>query len=302
MSQTANLDQLQEELSSHYELLAQYDELLTLAPDDAEVLSERANAQSEIATLEKRIAAAKQPSSQADATPPPPKWDPTKHPKFRKASPEAPPPPPPADDTPTVFNAKDLVLAKWSGDKQFYEATIITKTGSSADPVYTVSFKIDNSTETKRRHEVRAMPGKKRKADAAAAAPAAPSIPPPPAPAEPGTIYAPPVIDRAAAQRKEPSMVSDGPTRMQPEKKKLKGGKVMENKKANWQSFMQNGPKKASAASGLSKPKQSMFRTPDAPNAKVGVVGSGAPMQKDQGRAKWGGGGANGRWEGAEED
>lgn len=290
MSSSENLDKLQEELSSHYELLTQYDELLDLAPDDAEVLSERAKALAEISSLEARIKTAESAAtstSQTDAPPPPPKWDPTKHPKFRKPSPEA-PPPPPADEGPTVFNVKDFVLAKWSGDKQFYEATIITKTGSSADPVYTVSFKIDNSTETKRKHEVRAMPGKKRKADGAPAfsVPTPPTISTPDPDSSSTVITAAPVVDKSAMQRKEPSMVSDGPTRMQPEKKKLKGSKLMDNKKANWQSFMQNGPKKTSVSA--TKAKESMFRTPDAPNAKVGVVGSGKPMQKDQSRAKWG--------------
>ncbi|KAM0723755.1 hypothetical protein Q7P37_000745 [Cladosporium fusiforme] len=247
MSSSENLDKLQEELSSHYELLAQYDELLTLAPDDPEVLSERSNALAEIASLEARIKTAESAtkSNTQDDAPPPPKWDPTKHPKFRKPSPEAPPPPPP-EEVPTVFNVKDLVLAKWSGDKQFYEATIITKTGSSADPVYTVSFKIDSSTETKRKHEVRAMPGKKRKADGApgSSVPAPPTVSTPDPDSRGTVIMAAPVVDKSAMQRKEPSMVSDGPTRMQPEKKKLKGSKLMDNKKANWQGFMQNGPKK----------------------------------------------------------
>jgi len=292
MSPSENLDALREELASHNELLSSYDELLALAPDDAEVLSERANALAEIASINKRIAAAKS-ASQNDA-PPQPKWDPTKHPKYSKPA-EDTPPPPPTDEAPVVFNVKDLVLAKWSGDKQFYEATIITKTGSSADPVYTVSFKIDNSTETKRKYEVRAMPGKKRKAEGAPAA----SLPPPPPTASTPDPYsastvitAAPVVDKSAMQRKEPSMVSDGPTRMAPEKKKLKGGKVMENKKANWQSFMQNGPKKTAITA--TKHKESMFRTPDAPNAKVGVVGSGKPMQKDPSRSKWGS--TNGRY------
>jgi survival-of-motor-neuron-related-splicing factor 30 len=284
MSPSEDLAALQEELATHQELLAQYDELLTLDPNDAETLSDRTTALADIASIKARITAAQ--AAQSDV-PPPPKWDPTKHPKYSKASSDA-PPPPPADETPAVFNVKDIVLAKWSGDKQFYEATIITKTGSSADPVYTVSFKIDNSTETKRKHEVRTMPGKKRKADGApTAATATPPVASTPDPDSRGAVItAPPIVDKSVMQRKEPSMVSDGPTRMQPEKKKLKGGKVMETKKANWQSFMQNGPKKTAVSA--SKHKESMFRTPDAPNAKVGVVGSGKPMIKDPSRAKWG--------------
>lgn len=289
MSAPENLDALHEELAAHTELLAQYDELLTLAPDDEQTLSDRSSALAEIKAIKSRITSSSATHSDA---PPPPKWDPTKHPKYNKASSEAPPPPPPADDAPAVFNVKDLVLAKWSGDKQFYEATIITKTGSSADPVYTVSFKIDNSTETKRKYEVRAMPGKKRKADAAPSVPTPPTVSTSDRDFNGTVITAAPVVDKSAMQKKEPSMVSDGPTRMQPEKKKLNGGKVMENKKANWQSFMQNGPKKTALTA--SKQKESMFRTPDAPNAKVGVVGSGKPMQKDPSRSKWGN--TNGRY------
>lgn len=279
-----SLDALQADLDGNNELLASYDELLALDPNDEQTLSDRASTLAEINSLKSRIAAASAPTQ--NEAPPPPKWDPTKHPKYNKASSEAPPPPPPADEAPVVFNVKDLVLAKWSGDKQFYEATIITKTGSSADPVYTVSFKIDNSTETKRKYEVRAMPGKKRKAEAAPAVATPPAFPTPDRDSNGTVITAAPVVDKSAIQKKEPSMVSDGPTRMQPEKKKLKGGKVMENKKANWQSFMQNGPKKSAVTA--SKPKESMFRTPDAPNARVGFVGSGKPMQKDPSRAKWG--------------
>lgn len=295
MSAVEDPAQLQTELSENYELLASYDELLEIDPEDSDTLKERTDTQALIASLQSRIEAAKAASQSA-----PPKWDMTKHPKFRNASPDAPPPPPPAaDEGPTAFNVKDLVLAKWSGDKQFYEATVISKTGSSADPVYTVTFKIDNSTETnKRKHEVRAMPGRKRKAEGAPAAPS-PAVSSTPDPAANGAVItAAPVVDKSAIQKKEPSMVSDGPTRMQPEKKKLKGGKAMESKKANWQSFMTNGPKKSSVSA--IKPKQSMFRTPDAPSAKVGVVGSGKPMQKDQSRSKWGA--TNGRYEHNDEE
>jgi hypothetical protein len=77
--------------------------------------------------------------------------------------------PSPADEAPFVFNVKELVLAKKSGDKQFHEATVVMRSGRPADPIYTVCFEIDNSTETKRKHEVREMPGRKRKADDAPA-------------------------------------------------------------------------------------------------------------------------------------
>ncbi|KAK3061890.1 hypothetical protein LTR53_019608, partial [Teratosphaeriaceae sp. CCFEE 6253] len=92
--------------------------------------------------------------------------------------------------------------------------------------------------------------------------------------------------------KREPSKVSDGPTRMAPEPKKLKGQKQLQKNQSNWQSWAQSGPKKtgvagATASTSAGKKKDSMFRTPNLPNAKVGFTGSGKPMQKDQARAKW---------------
>ncbi|OQN98407.1 hypothetical protein B0A48_15676 [Cryoendolithus antarcticus] len=276
------LEELQAEIANCEELVSACDEVLALDPDDETYVTEKANALAEITVLKSLIATRSAPPPPAeDAPPPPPKWDPTKHPKFRKASPEA-PPPPPADDTPVIYNVKDVVLAKWSGDKQFYEAVITSKLGSPTDPVYTVTFKIDNSTETKRSHEVRAMPGKKRKAESQAQ-PATPTLTHPPS--NHSIITAAPTVDKTLIPKYEPSKVSDGPTRMQPEKKKLKGVKPMEAKKNNWQNFQAVGPKKVPV--GAAKQKASQFRTPDAPNARVGVQGSGKPMQKDPARAKW---------------
>jgi survival-of-motor-neuron-related-splicing factor 30 len=280
-----SIEALRQEIDTCNELVAAYDEVLTFEPDDEATLSEKANTLAEIKTLEKLINSKSTTTThQNDVPPPPPKWDPTKHPKFRKQSPE--PSLPPTDDGLVVLNVKDTVMAKWSGDKQFYEATVISKTGSASDPVYTVTFKIDNSTETKRSHEVRAMPGKKRKAEGAPAAVTAPVAMAPPTVQQNTTIItAAPVVDKTLIQKREPSLVSDGPTRMQPEKKKLKGVRPMETKKNNWQAFQASGPKKVPV--GASKQKESQFRTPDAQNARVGVTGSGKPMKKDPARAKW---------------
>jgi survival-of-motor-neuron-related-splicing factor 30 len=99
-------------------------------------------------------------------------------------------------------------------------------------------------------------------------------------------------VDTTLVQKKEPSKVSDGPTRLAPEPKKLKGNRVLEKGKSNWQDFQKVGPKKG-AAGGSKLGKDSQFRTPDNPNARVGFTGSGKPMQKDQARTTWkyGGGG-----------
>lgn len=293
--------ELEAAIETNRELVATVDEFIASDQSDPSFEEDKENAlaliddyEAQIVALKKKAAdALNHRSTESDAREEPqPKWDPTKHPKFRDATQDV-PPPPPADEAPQVqvFNVKDAVLAKWSGGG-FHEAIIISKTGSSADPVYTVSFTYDNSKETKRKHEVRAIPNKKRKAEGPPTAVSTPPVTASPQPPTNGAIIsAPPVVDTSLIQKREPSMVSDGPTRMKPEKKKLKGNKQLEGKQNNWQSFMKSGPKKTNIAA--TKPKDSMFRTPDAPTAKVGVIGSGKGITKDQSRAKWGGGGGS---------
>ncbi|KAK3047616.1 hypothetical protein LTR09_011000 [Extremus antarcticus] len=289
----STLAQLQEELATSQDDLNTCNEMLALDPTDADALETLPVLEAAIADIKSRIAATKVEQIAAPPPPPPaddaPKIDMSKHPKFRKQSPE--PPLPPGDAHQTIFSVKDLVLAKWAEDKQWYQATVVSKTGSSTDPVYTVTFKGYGNTETKRKHEIRALVdnSKKRKADGSPAI-SAPSQQPPasPKPVQNGSVIsAAPFLDTTLVQKREPSKVSDGPTRMAPEPKKLKGNKVLEKGKSNWQDFQKAGPKKA-ANSGVSKlGKDSQFRTPDNPNARVGFTGSGKPMQKDQARKTW---------------
>lgn len=297
----SSYNEIEESIAVNRALLEGLEELLAETPDDPTIIQERQEAIAALAALEHELASLKQsaPQTSHDSS--------SKHEAFGRAAPEeavnkqpeprqsAPtiPPPPPADEPVQVFNVNDVVLAKWSGDKSFYEATITSQTGSANDPRYTVRFKIDNSTETdKRKHQVRAMPNnKKRKAEGDATATSTPPMAAVPKSQVNGAVIsAPPAVDTSLIPKREPSKVSDGPTRQKPAPKKMKGSKQLENKQAGWQSFLANGPKKSSV--GAMKAKDSQFRTPDVPAAKVGVIGSGKGMQKDQSRAKWGGGGS----------
>jgi survival-of-motor-neuron-related-splicing factor 30 len=316
----STLAQLESELAERQDDLNTCNEMLALDPESTDALETIPVLEADIADLKARIAAKKAeqpippPPTDDDAPPPPPKYDMSKHPKFRKASPDAPPPPPPSEEAQTVFNVKDTVMAKYSADKQWYPAIIVTKTGSSADPVYKVLFKGYNDQETKRKHEVRAIESKKRKADGTPASstpqptPAASSWPAPAQKAQNGTVIsaAPAVNPSLVPPKREPSKVSDGPTRLAPEPKKLKGSRVLEKGKSNWQDFQKSGPKKTGFGQAKGLGKDSMFRTPDLPGAKgttlfrlkkvinlltrgsvVGFTGSGKGMQKDQARTTW---------------
>ncbi|KAI7692286.1 hypothetical protein KC322_g10909, partial [Hortaea werneckii] len=272
------------------------DEMLALEPEDESAKETKSMMEDMVKDLLQQINAEKAKQSSAAPPPPPPsedapspKIDMSKHPKFRKLSPGAPPPPPDEPQQPTIFNVKDTVMAKYSEDKQWYQATIVTRTGSQADPVYTVTFKGYGNTETKRKYEIRPVhvESKKRKADASPAV-SAPQTPAPPVPTAGGghIISAAPAVDTSLVREKrEPSKVSDGPTRMAPEPKKLKGNKALEKGKASWNDWQKSGPKKP--ATGAVKKKESMFKTPDNPNARVGFTGSGKAMTKDQTRSKW---------------
>ena len=284
----STLQQLEQELAERQDDLDTCNEMLALDPDSTDALETVPILEADLADIKAKIAAKNaQPSIPPpptdDDVPPPPKYDMSKHPKFRKASPDAPPPPPPAEEAQqTVFNVKDTVMAKYSADKQWYQALIVSKTGSAADPVYHVLFKGYPDQETKRKHEVRALESKKRKADfppTSTSTPQGPStsttasLPPQKSKTGPVISAAPAVNTALVPPRKEPSKVSDGPTRLAPEPKKLKGSKVLEKGKSNWQDFQKAGPKKTGGfgqAKGLGK--ESMFRTPDLPGAKGEIL------------------------------
>ena len=274
--------------------------MLQMEPDDVDARETKAMMEEQIVDLQAQIAAARAKQS-AQGSPLMPdaaasKYDMSKHPKYRQAASDAPPPPPGEDSQqPIIFSVKDVVMAKWSADKQWYQATVMSRTGSSTDPVYTVIFKGYADTETKRKHEIKAVhsENKKRKADGM---PVATTAPPPPASPITATtntrdghvISAAPSVDPSLVQqtaKREPSKVSDGPTRMAPEPKKLKGNKALEKGKASWNSWQQSGPKKAALTAP--KKKESMFRTSGDPNARVGFIGSGKTMQRDQAKSKW---------------
>ena len=267
----SDLAALEDELATAQEFVATCKEALELDPDDNDVKADMISFQQQIPVLKAQIAALKvktAPSSSSDA----PKYDMSKHPKYQTSADT--PPPPPAEESRASFNVGDLVQAKYSADKSWYPATIVSKTGSPSDPVYTVNFKGYDEKEQKRKHEVRPVENKKRKAEADAGSAAGPKKvaavpPPPPTPVQDGTVISgAPSIDATLVKKYEPSKVSDGPTRMAPAPKKLKGNKTLEKSKSSWNDWQKSGPKKPAVGGATKLKKDSMFRTPDLPNAK----------------------------------
>ena len=192
------------------------------------------------------------------------KWSKENHPAYQAGyrRPAAPPSPKDELDIPVAFSVNDTVLAKWkSGDKAFYPAKITSITGSSSKPVYIVTFKSYANTETLSAHDIKPISNdsRKRKADGTPGTPTTLSTP-----SNSNVISAAADINPALANqaKKEPSKVSDGPTRPAKVPRKVKANKELEAGKSKWQDFSSKGK------IGKVAKKESMFRTPDGVNAR----------------------------------
>lgn len=251
----ATLEQLREQLDLQQQLVAMTDEVLSVIPDDPESLKERATAMNEIKDLNTRIAAAAAASTTTTTPPPPP-------PPQASSRAEEPQP---------NSVVGDSILARWS-DRHFYPATVIGVTGSAVEPLYTVRFARYNTTAIVRKHEVRVTEAsRKRKAEALETGDTMKA--PPSRPQAPKPTPAAPAIEKAPV-KKEPSLVSDGPTRQKMAPKSIKNNKQAEKQKASWQAWQQKGAK-LFADAGLPKQKDSQFRVGDNPKARVGFHSAG---------------------------
>ncbi|KAL5338844.1 hypothetical protein BJX70DRAFT_182499 [Aspergillus crustosus] len=183
--------------------------------------------------------------------------------------------------TPASFSVNEHVLARWtSGDNSFYPARITSITGSSANPVFTVSFKSYGTVESLTAKDLKPISNsdsRKRKADGSPGSSSnhSPVHPSPHA----SVISAAADINPALATqaRQEPSKTTDGPPRPAKAPRKVKANKELEAGKNKWKDF---------AAKTKYGKKDSMFRTGEGVNARVGFTGSGQQMRKDPTRAR----------------
>ncbi|KAI5211407.1 hypothetical protein AUEXF2481DRAFT_1346 [Aureobasidium subglaciale EXF-2481] len=275
-----SLAQLQSERDEHERNLAEVEQMLAEVPDLDDALAMKSEIVGLLADVDNRIAALKPETTSSSE-----KWSKENHPAYRKQVPTA---PPAAEEkkAPVSFKVNDNVLAKYAGDKQFYEARIISVTGSSAAPIYTVNFKGYTGTETLRQEHLRALPAassstsQKRKADGSPAVsiPTTPTVSTP----IPGVISAEANINPAlaSAAKKDQIKPLDG-DRKPP--KKVKTSKALESSKNNWKSWQ---TKASSGKAAKAVQKESMFRTGEAPSARVGFTGSGQTMRKDVERTR----------------
>ncbi|KAJ9491263.1 hypothetical protein VN97_g2001 [Penicillium thymicola] len=187
--------------------------------------------------------------------------------------------------TPVSFSVNDTVLARWvSGDRAFYPAKINSITGSSTNPVYLVTFKSYATVENLTAKDIRPISGtdsRKRKADGTPGSSASPS----PALPHPGVISAAADINPALATqaRNEPNKADGGLVPPAKKTRKVKAQKDLEEGKNKWKDFAAKTKGKGKGAFGK---KESMFRTGEGINARVGFTGSGQTMRKDPARTR----------------
>ncbi|KAJ5172032.1 hypothetical protein N7492_004625 [Penicillium capsulatum] len=253
---------------------------LQVDPDNSELQSLKTELEELITLTETSIAELKPPAPTPQPTVPSTKETWKKEP--RKPVPDH------AEDThlpvPASFAVNDNVLARWvSGDNAFYPARVTSITGSSSNPVYLVSFKSYATVENLTAKDLRPISGqdsRKRKADAPSGSSASSSPAPP---AHPNVISAAADINPTLASqvRQEPAKLGDGPARPAKAPRKVKANKELEEGKNKWKDFAAKSKSK-----GKIGKKESMFRTGEGVNARVGFTGSGQQMRKDPTRTR----------------
>ncbi|KAL2207037.1 hypothetical protein CC79DRAFT_1273534 [Sarocladium strictum] len=278
MSELAGFE---EERKAYQEQLDLVGSQLKGDPENVELQALHEELNSLVAMLDESIAelkpkhTPKAPTKQPSPPPEPEKWSRENHPAFKKAAQNQ--QPEEKEEAPVTYNVNDMVQAKWlSGDKGFYPARITSITGSSTAPIYIVKFKGYDNTETLRARDVRPF-SNKRKADSQAAPSSSTSTPNMASQSAPGLVSS----AGATMYPEAKTTPGDGADPSKPPKaKKIKAKKELERGKSKWQEF------NSKSKFGKAQKKDSMFRTPDGVNARVGFTGSGQAMRKDPTRSR----------------
>ncbi|KAI1807860.1 hypothetical protein F4811DRAFT_419167 [Daldinia bambusicola] len=285
----ADIASLEEDIKQYQEQLDVVNAGLKDDSGNAELLALKSELDDALALLNETLAElkpTKAPPQPKDPSPPPTqeKWSRENHPAFKKNGPAE---DKEGDTAPVNYKVNDNVMAKWvSGDKSFYPARITSITGSSTAPIYVVKFKSYDTTEQLRAKDIRPI-AQKRKADGTPVNSASP-FPTPSQPATPSTSSSNPGVISAAAsinpelaqKNREEALKNAGDAK--PKAKKIKATKELEAGKSKWQEF---NTKSKFAKSHKAK-KDSMFRTPEGVNGRVGFTGSGQAMRKDPTRSR----------------
>lgn len=206
---------------------------------------------------------------------------------------ESVPPPPPAEATPQApedvaaqaqvkkapvfyhFNPGETVNVRWE-DHRFYAATVISKTGSSANPIYYVKFKDYNDYTQVSGKDIRPQQMKKRKAEEALDQ--TPAQPAPTHHSSSAVITAGPTYYKQDDSTAKKQKTDEKPKGTASKIYKNMDAKGLEKQRSSWEDWQTN------SKWAKKNKKESMFRVGDSHKARVGFVGSGREMTKDKAR------------------
>ncbi|KAG0030633.1 hypothetical protein BGZ82_007341 [Podila clonocystis] len=171
----------------------------------------------------------------------------------------------------------DRCRALYAADGKFYEATILGVATGAEGPIYSVQYKGYETTapSTLTAQDLKVIPDTKKyqKGHHASATAAT----------EAGTVAGGATVEGDKRKRGAEGGAGGGAGGEGAKKKKSTPSEQVQKQMA-WQSFAKGGAKKAKGSGGILK--KSIFATPDNPEGKVGVVGSGKGMTQFQQRGK----------------
>ncbi|KAI8082856.1 uncharacterized protein BX664DRAFT_301318 [Halteromyces radiatus] len=162
------------------------------------------------------------------------------------------------------FTVGQEVKAKWSQDGQYYRATITAIGG--ADQIFSVQFRGYKDIEVVSVADIEPLEKDKRKGIFEG-------------------IKKNDDTDTGLLATGSPSVGDDG-NKKKKDGKKVKKVSEVEVKKNAWLNFAKGSDKKKKKQKVAPINKKSIFKTPDNPESKVGVVGSGRGMTSYQQRGK----------------
>jgi survival-of-motor-neuron-related-splicing factor 30 len=137
------------------------------------------------------------------------------------------------------FSVDQEVMARWSGDGEFYKA-IITAIGG-ADQVFSVKFRGYNEAEFVKAEDIKPLQDKRKRAG---------------------------VFENVEVPKKKKSSATSTATTSTPAVPKKKKAVEFENKKNAWLNFATGGSKKTKTKAPTVINKKSIFKTPDNPEGK----------------------------------
>lgn len=156
------------------------------------------------------------------------------------------------------FSVGDKVMAIFSGDSLWYEATV----GRVFDDGYDVTFdKFGNNDRMQKTHvkaKIESKEEKKRKLTIREV---------------PDTLKIVPTDSDAVKATKKKKI-----KQIKSHNRSVEKDLLQNRRQNNWQSFQAKGAKRKVVGKFVGRNKDSMFKTPEGDTGKVGVVGSGKPM------------------------